>query len=223
MKSIRIFIFSAVTLFMSACAGNLKDGVDLGLPSGTIWASCNLGANTPFQEGLYYAWGETKGYAPADRHDFWWDNYLKEYNGNLRHWKSCGTELDPLRNYSIPGSDRLPLEYDAANVALGDGWHIPTYIQFEELISYCDWEWTTIGGTSGYKVKSKVNRNFIFLPANGYADGTMICGADEWGYYMTSTAYSSTVGYERILYFFNGDKYWNFSSRYNGLSIRPVR
>lgn len=219
----KALIVAAVAILTTSCSFKNRKGVDLGLPSGTLWSSCNLGAEKPTDTGLFFAWGETVGYTPEDHHDFWWENYLTNLGSAIRHWRTCGTSLDPLAEYTRDKNVKLPLEYDAANKMLGDDWRLPTYEEIEELLHFCTWEWTSVNGTLGYKVSSKKNKNFIFLPAAGYMDGTMLCGPEEWGYYLTSNAYPPAPGYARILYFFSNDAYWNFSSRYNGHSIRPVR
>ena len=112
--------------------------VDLGLPSGTMWATCNVGASRPEDCGNYYAWGETR---PKE-----------EY--------SLETFIGPNPNaITAP----LPPEMDAATVNWGEGWTMPTYAEIKELKSHCAWRWTMVNGVEGYMVRS-LNGNSIFLP-----------------------------------------------------------
>lgn len=112
--------------------------VDLGLPSGTMWATCNVGASSPEGCGNYYAWGET---SPKDEY------YL-------------GTFIGPNPNEI---TEPLPPEMDAATVNWGEGWTMPTYAEIKELKRHCAWRWTEVNGVEGYMVRS-LNGNSIFLP-----------------------------------------------------------
>ena len=116
---------------------NGHEFVDLGLPSGTKWATCNVGATAPEEYGNNYAWGET---TPQS-----WLATEYTYNDN---------------------PEVLPLSADAANVNWGGNWRMPTYEEIGELedTNNCTWTWTTQNGVSGYKVTSKKNGNSIFLP-----------------------------------------------------------
>lgn len=115
--------------------------VDLGLPSGLKWATCNVGANSPEEYGDYYAWGETTTKA----------EYTDE-NSLL-----IGKEMD-----DISGN----VEYDAAAANWGGDWRMPKYTEFEELVNECTWIWVTQNGVNGYSVIGP-NGNSIFLPAAG--------------------------------------------------------
>lgn len=100
--------------------------VDLGLPSGTKWATCNVGANSEIDNGLYFAWGETVGYnSIVDAKKFSWDDYKFSKDGSNNH----------LTKYnSTDGKAVLDLEDDAANFNMGGRWHIPSNEQFKELV-----------------------------------------------------------------------------------------
>ena len=117
---------------------NGHEFVDLGLPTGLKWATCNVGATTPEAGGNVYAWGET----------------------TPQEWLS--TEYTYNDNPAV-----LPLSADAANVNWGGKWRMPTYEETDELRENCTWTWTTQNGVKGYKVTSKINGNSIFLPAAG--------------------------------------------------------
>lgn len=114
--------------------------VDLGLPSGLKWATCNLGADAVDQDGEYFVWGEITPYSEGAK--------------NKLYGESCS---------DIAGS----AQYDAARALWGGTWRMPMLSDFEELIENCTFEWTSIGRRSGLKVTSKTNGNYIFLPASG--------------------------------------------------------
>lgn len=133
--------------------------VDLGLPSGTLWADRNIGAKSPENHGDYFAWGETE---PKSRYS--WSTY-KWCNGSYdSQTKYCAN------NYYGPLDGKIELELadDAARAYWGGTWRMPSKTQFEELKEECTWTWTTMNGVSGYKVVSKKNSNSIFFPAAGY-------------------------------------------------------
>lgn len=130
--------------------------VDLGLS--VKWATCNVGAESPEDYGDYFAWGETEA---------------KEYyeRSSYKHCEGTSTSLTKYCTSSNYGTaDNKPwleLEDDAAHVNWGGNWRIPTDSELEDLMDYCTWEWTTQNGIYGYKATSKINGNFIFLPAAG--------------------------------------------------------
>ena len=175
---------------------NGHEYVDLGLPSGLKWATCNVGASLPSEYGNYYAWGEIE---PKE-------NYTQE---NCLTW---GQEIG-----DISGNP----QYDAARANWGGTWRMPTKSEFEELIEECEWEWTSEGENRGYRVTG-TNGNSIFLPAAGYRHGTSLYDAGSIGYYWSSTPYESNTQYAYFLDFFsdNHDTYWY--GRYRGRSVRPV-
>ena len=148
---------------------NGHEYVDLGLPSGLKWATCNVGATNPEEYGDYFAWGEIK---PKQRYVD--DNYT--YNSNTR---------------------TLPLSADAANVNWGGKWRMPTKAEYDELRNHCTWEWTTLNGIEGYKVISKKNGNSIFLPAAGRRYDSLYA-AGLFGYYWSSSPSDSLNAYNLI-------------------------
>lgn len=127
--------------------------VDLGLPSGTLWATCNVGVKNPWESGKYYLWGDLKGYTVEDTYEYSPSRHelLLKYTNNF--------------NYLLDSED------DVAAVECGTGAHIPTYAQFQELNNLTNK--TTINNYEGTGVKvikyaSKNNENFIIIPCSGY-------------------------------------------------------
>ena len=172
--------------------------VDLGLPSGLKWATCNVGAGSPEDYGDYYAWGET--------------SIKKKYTekNSTTYEKNIG---------DIKGTSR-----DVAHVKWGGSWRMPTRAEFDELINEdnCTWEWTTLNGTKGCKVTSKKNGNSIFLPAAGYRAGTSLYYTGTLGDYWRSTPYESDSRGAYCLYFRSSDYHTYWRDRYYGHTIRPV-
>ena len=171
--------------------------VDLGLPSGLKWATCNMGATSPESYGDYYAWGETETK----------DTYTE---------KNCLTWYEQMSD--ISGN----LQYDVARKIWGDTWRMPTEEEQSELIDHCTWLWTDENGFEGYKVVGP-NGNSIFFPAAGYRIGSSLIHAGGCGYYWTSTPdddYSNNSAY--FLSFNSGDQDCGTLYRYYGRSVRPV-
>ena len=184
------------TLF-SSCG---HEYVDLGLPSGIKWATCNVGANSPEEYGDGYAWGETEEIEDWETYKWWNDSdrsitkYCTDsYFGTVDN----KTVLDP--------------EDDVAHVKWGGDWRMPTTEEQEELINNCTWERTALKGVNGYKVTGP-NGNSIFLPALDYND--------IW--YWSSSLCTRLNRYAWILYI-DGDCYdWREQSRCLGSFVRPV-
>lgn len=185
--------------------------VDLGLPSGTLWATCNVGANSPEEYGNYFAWGETK-----PRKKFAWSAYFdtedkgrtfKKYNNN-----GGLTELLP--------------EDDAATANWGSGWQMPSFDQVDELteMNYTTIEWMTLNGKYGCKITSKSNGKSIFLPAAGYRDGKSLNEAGSDGYYWSRSLYTRHSDIACSLYFASDAILTRLGDyRYYGQGVRPVR
>ena len=175
---------------------NGHEYVDLGLPSGLKWATCNVGAKTPEQCGNYYAWGETK---PKDE-------YTKA--NSLTYNK----QIDDISGNA---------QYDAATANWGGSWRMPTEEELEELEENCRWEWTTQNGVKGYKVTGP-NGNSIFLPAAGCRYGSSLIDAGSYGGYWSSTPYDSYDYNAYDLRFDSSSHSMDLSSRLYGFSVRPV-
>ena len=168
--------------------------VDLGLPSGTLWASVNLGASKEGEYGHQYAWGETHTKADAN---FTQANYDPMGNG--------GNVYDGI------GTDIQHTKYDAARAAFGDAYAMPTRAQIEELYTNCTMTSTYVNGVSGYlytSLKKGYTDKSIFIPSN---------------YIWTSDIYNNDAYNSSAYYYSPGNSYNNNSTnRYNGYYIRPV-
>ena len=182
--------------------------VDLGLPSGLKWATCNVGANNPEDYGNYYAWGETEP-APGNNYS---ESNCEAYGLSISELQSQGI---------IDGDHNLTPSHDAATANWGGTWRLPTKAEMEELKNNCTWEWTVQGGKNGYKVTGP-NGNNIFLPAAGYRDGSSLYYAGEYGYYWSSTPNDSDGSHAWGLYFDGGGQDVGDCYRYDGQSVRPV-
>ena len=208
--------------------------VDLGLPSGTLWATCNVGAENPEDYGDYFAWGETEPYytegnAQSTASGIWKTGKSAGYTWSSYKW--CNGSYSTMTKYctqsyygTVDNKTVLDPEDDAAHVQWGGKWRMPTKAELDELRTECIWEWTQLNGVNGYKVSSKQsgNTNSIFLPATGGRDNGDLSVVGSLGHYWSS---SLGTGYSYgafIVYFYSDNVDWNSSSRNCGLSVRPV-
>ena len=177
--------------------------VDLGLPSGLLWARNNVGASTPYADGDYYAWGETQ---------------TKSYYS----WSTYKWGSNPTKYNSSDGKTTLEASDDVATVKWGKECRMPSRAEFQELYNKCDWTWkSNYNGTSGYLVKGP-NGQTIFLPASGYRYGDLSYHGSD-GYYWSSSLYTSNTDYACYLNFDSGFiNPCDINYRYNGHSVRPV-
>ena len=192
--------------------------VDLGLPSGTLWATCNVGANSPEEYGDYFAWGET---APKDYYD--WSTY-KWRNGSENTLTKYCTQSGYGYNGFVDNKTELDPEDDAACVNWGTSWRMPTLEQIQELCNTCSWQWTLLNGVSGQLVTGP-SGNTLFFPAAGYRLGDSLGSVGLWGTYLSRILYSSDPS---LAYYLGCDEgqwgYWDYSGfRRIGLSVRAVR
>ena len=189
---------SSSVAVISSKSGKIKGHkyVDLGLPSGLKWATCNVGANSPEKYGDYYAWGEVET-----------KSMYTENNSKTR-----GKSMSDISGNST---------YDVARAKWGGSWRLPTKKELEELESKCKWEWVTINGKKGYKVTGP-NGNSIFLPAAGYRNGSSLYRAGDNGYYWSSTPKKSYDDHAYGLFFYSSGQGVHWYVRYEGYSVRPV-
>jgi hypothetical protein len=177
--------------------------IDLGLPSGTKWACCNVGATKPEEFGGYYAWGETE-----EKSTYSWSTYI--------HCDGSEKTCHDLGN-NIAGT-----QYDVAHVKWGGSWVMPTYDQIKELEDNCTYLWTTENGVKGGKFTSKNNGASIFLPAAGYRNDSNLYIAGSCGYYWSSAQSPSDSDIAYCLYFYSGRARTNYCDCGYGRSVRPV-
>lgn len=190
------------------------DLVDLGLPSRTLWATCNLGADSPEDYGCYYAWGETNGSCEG-KTSFSYSTY-NDYDGNN------------MVEYTTDGKTKLDADDDVAHVKWGGEWRMPTYKEFSELIntSYTQSEWTNVNGIAGYRITSIVEGckgNSIFLPAAGRYHPTLKEAGERGDYWASNMpANDDSSDYAYYLRIGSSTLAKGTNSRHYGTSVRPV-
>lgn len=167
--------------------------IDLGLPSGTLWADRNIGADAPEDNGDYFRWGETVPFTEES----------KEYEFR-NQWKNIAGTV-----------------YDAAAVNLGKSFKMPTFEQQKELLECCIWKWTIFNGIKGMLVTGS-NGNSIFLPASGFRRNGVgsLSGVGSSGYYWSASAYNSSIGH--YLNFNSSYWDWSYYYRAYGFPVRAV-
>ena len=195
------------------------DYVDMGLPSGTLWATMNVGASSPEDYGDYFAWGET---APKSVYNL---NTYKWCNGDYDQLTKYCTDSDLGYNGFVDNKTELDLEDDAATANWGSGWRMPSLTQIQELIDSCTSEWTTINGVDGRLFKSKKNGASLFFPAAGYRWSGGLNGLGSYGNYWSRTLYAGAPGSAYELLFSSGYVTWNYYwiNRGGGRGVRAVR
>lgn len=192
--------------------------VDLGLPSGTLWATCNVGASAPEEFGDYFAWGET-----VPKEIYYWSTY-KWCNDSYTSMKKYCINSEYGYNGFTDGKTELDSEDDAAFVIWGTSWRMPTNKQQKELIDYCTWKWTQMNGVNG-RIGTGPNGATIFFPAAGhYSWYEPLSLGGSYGFYWSRTL-SPYFSNEAAALFFNSSfQEWNYTVyRYEGYTVRPVR
>ncbi|MGN0186455.1 MAG: hypothetical protein ACI392_01745 [Paludibacteraceae bacterium] len=240
MKKIAFFMCCLCAVMFMSCTTNTTgtenghEWVDLGLPSGTKWATCNVGASKPEDYGNYYAWGETETKRYYDAFCKWESFYFDaEYGRWMRYGDTYG---------AIEGKGTLEPGDDAARANWGGQWRMPTDEEWQELIEHCTWHWVSkvwheVEGYNGYGYEVEgPNGNTIFLPAAGNRGDGGIDGSDEDDYTpdddlgiakVNGNYWSSSLDTERgagSVYFSEGHAvYFGHDYRhYRGQSVRPV-
>ena len=201
------------TCSVTVIQSNSHEWVDLGLPSGLKWATCNVGASTPEGYGDYFAWGETE-----PKSDYSWKTY-KWCNGS----STSLTKYNTRTGYGmVDNKIQLDPDDDAARVNWGGKWRMPTDSEWTELRNNCTWTWTTQNGVYGHKVTSRVNGNSIFLPAAGRRSGASLDNAGSIGRYWSSALYTGYPGDAYSVDFHSSGVGRGYRSRDYGQSVRPV-
>jgi hypothetical protein len=197
--------------------------VDLGLPSGTLWATRNVGASSPEDYGDYFAWGETepKGY-------YGWETYKWagfDSDGNYYYLTKYNYDI---YNGIVDNKTELVPEDDAAYVNWGSSWRIPSHDEFNELLGNCSWQTTTVNGINGL-LGTGSNGNTIFFPAAGFRyDFTLSDNVGSVGLYWTRTVHwYFSSGAHAFDFDISWGAFWNGAMegypRVDGFSVRPVR
>ena len=189
--------------------------VDLGLPSGTLWADRNVGAALPEDYGDCFAWGET---TTKSKYEWATLKYCEDNNGDRFNKYNTQSKYGNIDNKTI-----LECTDDAATANWGSNWCMPTQQQFQELCDNCTWTWTTRNGKNGYEVKGK-NVNSIFFPAACSRSRTPLYDEESDGSYWSSSL-STFDSYCGRKFGFNssGMDPDGWASRRYGFSVRPVR
>lgn len=206
---------------IEAETGPTYEYVDLGLPSGTLWAKCNVGAQTETDYGLYFAWGETTGYPyQSTAKGFDWSDYA---------WVTGVTpgqevsESNLTKYTSSDGKTVLDLSDDAARVNMGGNWRMPSQAQLEELITGTTNSWVTINGVAGRKFQNKTDSSkYIFIPAAGYGDGGEWDEAGDSNSIWSRSLVSDNVLYATFMLCFNDNVRVDNDLRFCGYSVRGV-
>lgn len=183
---------------------NGHEFVDLGLPSGLLWARTNVGASSGSDDGDYFAWGETKSKSIYSWSTYKWGYPCSKYN-------------------TSDGKTTLEAEDDAATVNWGAPCRMPNSSEFEELYNKCDWSWkSNYNGTSGYLVTGP-NGGTIFFPASGGRNSDYVY-SHGWTFYCWSRSLDLNDTNYAFHFGFNGNLVdpTSSSGRYNGFPVRPV-
>ena len=193
------------------------DYVDLGLPSGTLWATCNIGASKPEDYGSYFAWGET-----STKNTYNWSTY-KYANGDYNKLTKYCSKYDCGNNGFTDNLTTMQTGDDPATAKWGSGWRTPSKAQWDELLSNTTKQWTTKNGVKGCSFTSKKNSQTLFLPAAGYYDGEIRSGVSSRGRYWSTSLRIDIPIYSWYLDFNSGQCYIDFGYRDWGRPVRPVR
>ena len=195
--------------------------VDLGFPSGTKWATYNVGAAAPAEYGGYFSWGETTTKKEYEKYAYKWFSDYDYYEHTVTVNKYCASNYCEIED----GLTVLEQEDDAATVNWGSGWRMPTKAELLELLDGCKWTWVEDfegTGKSGRLGTSLMNGNTIFLPAAGYYEGKRLLSVGSYGYYWSSTLYDEKSE-DACGCYLNASNYcWYNYERHSGKSVRAV-
>ena len=195
----------------------VKDYVDLGLPSGLMWRKYNLGANSEYEAGNYYAWAET-----SPKQEYNWDTY-----------KYC-VQINAIGRYSYTKYNKrdkltvLQPEDDAATANLGNNYRTPTREEWKELLNKCNWEVVTktnknyMNPVVDYWKVTGPNGKFIILPSTGYYAGSI--KNERWTIYLSATIANPTNAKTLAWDFTYTKKQPSIydNGRIHGYPVRPV-
>lgn len=222
-----LMAMAIVALGFTACTNNhdnpttepnsetAVEWIDLGLPSGTLWGKCNIGATAPEEYGDYFVWGET-----VTKQVYDWSTY--------RYCTADGDSLLTLTKYNTSEAygmvDNLTILQTTDDVAVdvASGTRIPTREDWEELLAGTVAEWGTLNGVGGYCLTAP-NGNSLFLPAAGSSNGKELVAAGEYGFYWSASLFTDSPDDAWSFSFLPGNhRIGSFGYRSDGQSIRPV-
>ena len=202
--------------------------VDLGLPSGLKWATCDLGASKPEERGNFYAWGETE----PNKNAFSWATYKhgQVVNGVIKFTKYC-TDPDWGLDGFVDNKKKLDPEDDVAHAKLGAPWRMPTGDEAQELAQACTWSKEVINGNVCFRGTSKYNGKSIIIKASGRVNGSQLERDDQGTIIWVSDKLFQTPDQALTLDLFETTEGSDvvvkavtaYTLRHLGLSIRPVR
>ena len=193
---------------------NGHDYVDLGLPSGLLWAACNIGAAAPEDHGDYFAWGETEA---KDIYNF--STY--KHGGPMSLKKYCNNSHCGFYGFTDDLTTLQP-DDDVASTNWGGNWRMPTREEWDELLNNTNDIWTTQDGVKG-RLFTASNGASLFLPVAGYREDGYLYHGDRNGFYQSSSLYVDQPSIAWQLYFDGGSGFMlNQAPRASGLSVRAV-
>ena len=200
--------------------------VDLGLPSGTKWATYNVGATKPTEYGNYFAWGETKPKEDYNDSTYKWSKDTGEKNNSGRTIYEYTKYCTDSKYGTVDNKKVLDAEDDAATANWGSAWRMPTFEEMKELEESCEWDKDYLGylGCDMYvfRGRSKVNGATIFLPYAGDRYNTDLSYAGLSGHYWSSSLSERSSYSAYCLYFYGYGISRDYDYRYNGHSVRAV-
>jgi hypothetical protein len=197
------------------------DFVDLGLPSGTLWSTMNVGADKPTDFGLYFQWGDTSGYtANQVGMGEGQKKFASDFSDYKWHLSGDDFDNDNFTKYKTEG-DVLELDDDAAHFHMGGSWHMPSSEQIQELINETTSNWIKLDGVNG-KLFTSDNGKSIFIPAAGSAWDNSVHDRGSFGGVWSSVLDTYYVDNGQSLNFNSGNAYLGGSNRYYGFSVRGV-
>lgn len=199
---------------------NGHEYVDLGLPSGTWWATCNVGASTPEERGDYFAWAEVE-----PKSDYNWATYKYLEDGDFHKLNKYCTNPEYGLGGSVDDRDEMLYPDDPAKLWYGNSygkmWRTPTFEDWDELKEYCDLEWITRNGVNGMLFKGP-NGKSIFFPAAGSRMDYGLDDIGEFGVYWTRSLYVETPSHAWGFAFNSEECFFGAAERCMGQTIRPV-
>lgn len=198
--------------------------VDLGLPNGTLWATCNIGASSETESGVFFQWGDISGVSGSLLGKYSDENYswaTAPFNGGYPEYNADA--INSAKDTVCPNGI-LAKEYDAASQIMGGDWRMPTKDECQELYNNTTQSWVTINGVSGRKFTSKADTSkYIFIPAAGNCHNGSVSEVGKNGYIWSSSLYTPGPYNAWYLFFYSDGCYMNDYSRYYGMSVRGVR